>query len=102
MGNLSGLDKYSEYGEGEIQGGATFFIILKESLSFLILFSISKFNLKVSFPIKTFYVMAPLFTIFAPLIQVNGAMIRITLYFSLFLCLLVPYAIDCRMTKIGI
>ncbi len=43
--------------------------------------------------------MAPLLTFFAPLIISNGSMIRISLYFHLFLALLVPYAIDCAFAK---
>lgn len=99
MGGLVGMEKYSAYGEGAIQGGATTFIVLIELLSLFCLIAIKKRNLIENASIRNFYVMVPLFTILAPLIQSNGSMIRIALYYYLFLVLLVPYALDCMFTK---
>lgn len=99
MGNASGLEKYAEYGEGAIQGGATTFIVLIETLSLFILFAIKRRDMEASYNIRFFYVMAPLFTIFAPLLIANGSMTRIALYYYLFLSLLVPFGIDCMFKK---
>lgn len=99
MGNAVGMEKYADYGKGEIQGGAEIFVFLIEFLSLLCLIGISKKDMMISEKIHIFYVMAPLMTVAAPLIFSNGAMIRISLYFHLFLFLLVPYAIDCLFTK---
>jgi hypothetical protein len=95
MGNAVGLERYAAYGEGTIQGGATTFIILIELLSLFCLIAIKKDHLAANANIRNFYVMAPLFTVFAPLIRSNGTMTRIALYYYLFLVLLVPYALDC-------
>ena len=99
MGNAVGIEKYAAYGKGVIQGGATTFIILIELLSLFCLIAIKKDHLAANANIRNFYVMAPLFTIFAPLIKSNGSMARIAVYYYLFLVLLVPYALDCMFTK---
>lgn len=94
MGNLVGMEKYAAYAEGEIRGGATTFIVLIELLSLFCLFTIKRSSMIENDNIRYFYVMAPLFTIFAPLIISNGTMIRISLYFHLFIMLLVPFGLD--------
>lgn len=95
LGETVGIEKYAEYGRGTIQGGATTFIFLIEMLSLFCLVTISSKDMKRNSDIKLFYTMAPLFTLFAPLIRSNGSMIRISLYFHIFLSLLVPFGIDC-------
>lgn len=99
MGNTVGMEKYADYGKGAIQGGATTFIILIETLSLFCLLVIKRKDLVVNLNSRIFYVMAPLLTFFAPLIISNGSMIRISLYYHIFLVLLVPYAIDCAFGK---
>ncbi len=94
MGEASGLEKYANYGTGEIQGGATTFILLIEALSLFCLFAIRQSDLKNNPSMRLFYVMAPLFTLLAPLIRSNGTMIRISLYYHMYLMLLVPYSLD--------
>lgn len=98
LGNLSGVERYSNYGM-EIQGGATTFIVLIELLSLFCLFSIKKTDLQEKPSIRYFYVMAPLFTVLAPLIFANGAMIRLSAYYHNFLVLLLPMAIDCMFIE---
>lgn len=95
MGDLMGMEKYAEYGKVEIQGGATTFIILIEMLSLFCLLAIKVRDLLENENIRYFYIMAPFFTLFAPLIHSNGSMIRVSLYYHLFLMFLVPYAIEC-------
>ena len=99
MGEASGLERYAAYGEGAIQGGASTFIILIELLSLFCLFAIKRKDLVSNKTLQSFYVMAPFFTLLAPLIRANGSMTRISLYYYLFLSLLVPYAIDCMFKK---
>ena len=94
MGQSAGIEKYSNYGTRAIQGGSWTFIILIEMLSFFCLLAIKKKDMLVNPNIRTIYVMAPLLTFFAPLVISNGTMIRISLYYHLFLTLLVSYAID--------
>lgn len=99
LGNLSGIEKYAEYGEQEIRGGANTFIFLMELISLFILITIPKEILEKNKKIRIFYVMAPLATFMAPLIHSNGTMIRIVLYYYLFYCLLIPYAINSCFLK---
>ncbi len=94
LGETSGVEKYANYGKGMIQGGAFIFIFLIEILSLFCLIAIKKSDLQNS-TYRFFYTMAPLFTLFAPLTISNGSMIRISLYYHLYLALLVPFAIDC-------
>lgn len=95
MGEFSGIEKYAKYGSGQIQAAGITFIALIELLSLFTLITIKKIDMVRSKKIRIFYVMLPFLTLFAPLIYSNGSMIRIALYFYLFLTLLVPYGIDC-------
>lgn len=99
MGNAVGLEKYAKYGNDDVQGGSETFIFLIEFLSLFCLLAIKRNDLANSRTLRYFYVMAPLLTFFAPLIISNGSMIRISLYYHLFLTLLVPFAIDCAFGK---
>lgn len=99
MGNTAGMEKYAEYGANAVQGGSETFIFLIEALSLFTLLSIKNKDMLANRNIRIFYVMAPLLTFFAPLTISNGSMIRISLYYHLFLVLLVPFAIDCAFRK---
>lgn len=94
MGDTVGIEKYAEYGKGSVQGGATTFIVLIELLSLFCLLALNRKEVESNEALRHLYVMAPLFTIFAPLIRANGAMTRIALYYYLFLALLVPFGLD--------
>ena len=97
MGNAVGMEKYADYGKGNDQGGAVTFVLLIELLSFICLIGIKKKDMVSNIKVRFFYVMSPLLTLTAPLIRANGAMIRVSLYFHIFLVLLVPYALDCLL-----
>lgn len=99
MGETSGIEKYTEYGKSAIQGGANTFIFMIVLLSLFCLVAIKRKDILNSSILQFLYVMTPLFTLFAPLIRSNGSMIRISLYYSIFLTLLVPYAIECMFKK---
>ena len=70
-----------------------------ELLSLFCLIAIKKKNMLQNKNMAIFYVMLPFLTLFTPLIRSNGTMIRISLYYHLFIVLLVPYAIDCLFKK---
>jgi len=95
MGEAVGVEKYANYGNHEIQGGATTFIILIELLSLFCFIAIKRKDLEKKDNMRLLYVMTPFMTLLAPLIHADGAMIRVSLYYHLFLSLLVPYALDC-------
>ena len=95
MGNAAGMEKYAEYGSGIIKGGSEIFIIWVEALSLYCLLAIRAEDIVSNASIRVFYVMTPMLTLFTPLIISDGSLIRLSLYFNLFLALLVPYAIDC-------
>ena len=99
MGEVSGVEKYASYGMGSVQGGANTFVLLIEVLSLFILVAIKRNDMIKDETLRNFYVMTPFFTLLAPLIQSNGSMIRISMYFHLFLMVLVPYSINCAFNK---
>ena len=99
MGNAVGMDKYAEYGNHAIHGGTNTFIFLVEVLSLFCLIAIKRRDLQLNKSILPLYTMVPFFTFFAPLVRANGTMIRIALYFSIFLTVLTPYSIDCMFKQ---
>ena len=90
MGDFIGMEKYAAYGEGEMQGGATTYILLSEILSIICLVLTNKQCFE-DVKFKYLYAMAPVFTFFAPLIASNGSMIRVTAYSQVFIIVLLPY-----------
>ena len=99
MGEAAGSEKYAQYGRHAVQGGANMFLFLMELLSLFCLIVIKKKNMLQNKSMAIFYVMLPFLTLFTPLIRSNGTMIRIVLYYSIFMTLLVPYGIDCLFKK---
>ena len=99
MGETVGSEKYAQYGRNAVQGGANVFLYLMELLSLFCLIAIKKKNMLQNKSMAIFYVMLPFLTLFTPLIRSNGTMIRIALYYSIFMTLLVPYGIDCLFKK---
>ena len=102
MADFIDNEKYAQYGEGASEGGAGTFFLLIELLSLLCLWAFRKINIKDDKILCNMYAMLPLFTIFAPLIQHSGSMIRISQYFHLYLLVLVPYAVECLYKKVGL
>lgn len=101
MGNFIKVERYADYGRSPIAGGASTFIFLIEMLSLFIFLAVKERDIVKSRTLQIFYVMAPLFTIFAPLLLSDGAMIRVSLYFHLFLVVLFPLALDCMFVNRG-
>lgn len=98
MGSSIGVDKYANYGMSEVQGGATTFMSLLLLVSLFCYLTIKKTELQNSRALANIYLMLPLFTFFGPLIYSNGSMIRISMYFHLYIMLLIPLAVN-RYTK---
>lgn len=99
MSNFIGMDRYSKYGEVEVQGGATVFIAMILFLSVFCYIAIRKRNLQKSVSLQKLYMALPFMTITGPLIYSNGSMIRICLYYFIFMTLLVPTALELSMQK---
>ena len=95
MANVSGNEHYTAYGEGEIRGGVWTFIILME---FLCLFCFWTLNSKYIYDehpeIGKIYNVLPFVTFLAPLIHANGSMVRISMYYHLYMMQLVPLACE--------
>lgn len=87
-------DYYSAYAESESNGGAMNYIILMELMSLFCYIAIQSSTLMEKKRDKLLYSMLPMLTVTVPLISLNGAMIRVGQYFTLYMMLLVPLAID--------
>jgi len=87
-------DYYTTYADSESNGSSYTYIILMELLSLFCYIALKKDDLKNDKRKKLLYVMLPMLTMTAPLISLNGAMIRVGQYFTLYMMLLVPAAID--------
>lgn len=86
---------YSIYGNSQSSNfGAFSYIIMMELLSLFCYIAIKKETIRDDYNTALLYSMLPLITITAPLISLNGTMIRIGQYFTLYTMLLVPMAID--------
>lgn len=95
MANISGNERYTFYGEGEIQGGVWTFIILIEFLSLFCFWTLNSKYIYDDHPeIGRIYNVLPFVTVLAPLIHSNGSMIRISMYYHLYLTILVPIACE--------
>lgn len=94
-------DYYTVYGESESDGGAYTYIVLMELLSLFCYIAIKKKNIQENSDLGLWYIMLPLATMTAPLISLNGAMIRVGQYFTLYMMLLVPMAIDFMFKSIN-
>ena len=99
MAAVTQNDYYMDYANSE--GSGYTFLVLAELCSLLCYIAISAKELhNTSFPYKYIYSMLPFITIFVPLITVDGAMIRISQYFTLYLLILLPIAIK-SLKRIG-
>lgn len=100
MGGIMEMERYKKYGEEDVQGGANVFILMLFLLSLFCFFAIKKKHLKQSEWLQKMYMALPFLTITGPLIHSNGSMIRISLYFFIYLMILVPIAMELSLPKI--
>lgn len=89
-------DYYAVYSEKTMAGGAETFVLLMELLSLICFICIKKEILLLNKSYNLLYATLPMTTLFAPLIMLDGAMIRLVQYFSLFMMLLFPISIDLK------
>ena len=94
LGSLAGSERYASYGEHEVVGGATTFVVLMIILSLFCYIMLNRKILDSNYYKRKLYAMLPCLTIFSPLIIHDGVMIRLSSYFHLFIMLLVPFAIE--------
>ncbi len=87
-------DYYSQYAEMDSTGGVILYIVLMELLSLFCFISIKRKTIIGNSNVRLLYIMMPLLTMTVPLISLNGSMIRVGQYFTLYMMLLVPIAID--------
>ena len=92
-------DYYGTYGQDESAGGAVTYIALMELLSLFCYISIKKKDVVNDKVVGLLYIMLPLLTMTVPLISLNGAMIRVGQYFTLYMMLLAPIALDSFSAK---
>lgn len=92
-GSLVGSERYASYAETESVGGASF-VVLMEVLSIICYLGFKKNLLKEKDSLRKLYIMAPFFTLFAPLILNDGVFIRLSKYFHVYLVIMVPIAIE--------
>lgn len=99
LGESIGSEKYANYGRGFIQGDAVTFLILLELVSLFCLIGVKRNDLANDKTLLKLYTMVPCFTIFATMIYSNGSMIRVSMYFHLYIMMLIPYTIDLFFKK---
>lgn len=93
-------DYYSGYGLKEMSGGAQTYVGLILLISFSCLLFLKKDFFNNNYNNKVFYSNLPLLTFFSPLIMLDGSMIRMGQYFTIYLMLLIPFLFD-YITKKG-
>lgn len=86
-------DYYMVYAEKD-ESGAVVYIVLMELLSIFCYFAIKKDFVLKNETIAYLYVTLPLLTFFVPLITLDGTLIRVGQYFTMYMMLLFPYAVD--------
>lgn len=91
-------DYYMAYAEKE-GSGAVVYIVLMELLSIFCFMAINReYVLKID-KISYLYINLPLITFFVPLITLDGTLIRIGQYFTMYMMLLFPFAVDLLSNK---
>ena len=74
--------------------GAVVYIVLMELLSLFCFIVTKEYIILKDKKLSLLYTNLPLLTVFVPLITLHGTMIRLGQYFTMYLMLLVPYAVD--------
>lgn len=94
MSSAVGNDRYAAYADTSNSGGGIVFSVLLEVMSIFCYFGIKKEQIESDRRLLILYAMTPFFTVLGPLIMQDGAMIRLSKYFHLYLMMLVPLAIE--------
>lgn len=99
MGESIGSEKYANYGMRSAQGDAVVFMALLELVSLFLLIGIKRRDLENNQTLLKLYTMVPFFTVFGTFIYFNGSMIRVSMYFHLYIMMLIPFTIDLLFKK---
>lgn len=90
LGNAIDSEKYANYGAYDAAGGAITFILMLELMS-LFCYIVIKWKFLVGNPsLLTIYSMLPCISFFGPLVYADGVMIRVSMYFFIYLSVLIP------------
>ena len=92
MGGFIGSEKYASYGN-EVSGGALTYIVLSFAMCVFCMFVLKKYA-TTNISLKLLYPMIPITLFLVPLIYVDGSMLRVTMYFQIYFCLLTPMALE--------
>lgn len=101
LGGMMTFDYYTVYGERTPEMVTPVFVILVDGISILCYFFLDKIFISQSGN-KLFYAMLPMLTILVPLIVLDGAMIRMSQYFTLFLPLIIQSTIEYKFGNTSI
>lgn len=101
MASFLANEYYATYGESESSGGAYTYVIMMELLSLFCFIVLKKESIQNDSNLGLLYTTLPWATMTVPLISLNGAMIRIGQYFTLYMMLLMPKAIDSMFKSIS-
>lgn len=99
MGESIGSEKYANYGMRSAQGDAFMFIVLLELVSLFVLIGIKRNDMTNNKTLLKLYTMVPCFTVLVTTVFSNGSMIRASMYFHLYIMMLIPYTIDLFFKK---
>lgn len=98
MASFLSDDYYMGYVEKD-GSGAVVYIILMEILSLFCFLVIKRDTILKNGNLAYLYINLPLLTFFVPLVALDGAMIRMGQYFTMYMMLLFPYAVDTFSNK---
>lgn len=94
MGNMVENERYVLYGLHESEGGAIVYISLSLIMALIVSLALRKDFIQDSLERHCLYNMILPTIVFCPLIYSNGSMIRITIFFQLYFCILFAHAMD--------
>lgn len=93
----SQADYYAGYAE-TVNGGAMNYIVMMLTLSLFCYIAFKRENPTID-NFNLLYAATPWLTIFVPLIHINGGLIRVGQYFTIYMMILFPYAVEIIFPK---
>lgn len=88
-------DYYQSYGESDMAGGANIYFLLMELLAIGCFLCLRKMTNNKT--VHDFAMNLPLAILFTPLIMLNGSMMRMGQYFTLYLMVILPMAVNTQV-----
>ncbi len=99
LASFSKNDYYASYADRSMEGGAETFFYLMILLSLFCFLFISKKAICQDRSLKLMYLTIPMATILSPLVMLDGSMIRLGQYFTLYMMMLFPIGIELSFKK---